>query len=66
MKDDMILSFGKHVNEDIREIPSDYLQWLMEQDWFEEKFDNIRQRVEEELKIRERSYGHFYGKRRKE
>ena len=64
-KDDMIMPFGKYVDQDIREIPSDYLSWLVDEDWFEEKFEDLYQRIEEELKIRDRSYGHFYSKRYK-
>jgi len=60
------MPFGKYVDEDIRDICSNYLEWLMEQDWFEEEFEDLCQRVGEELEIRTRSYGHFYSKDYKE
>ncbi len=45
-----LLSFGKYstgaVQRDINEMPSDYLHWLMETDWFEDKFPEHHEEVE--------------------
>lgn len=32
------MPFGKHKGEDICDIPIDYLKWLEEQDWMNERF----------------------------
>ena len=64
MEDDMVMPFGKHVDEDIREVPSDYFEWLLDEDWFEEKFEKLCQRIKEEMETRTRSYGHFYSDKR--
>jgi len=58
----MVIPFGKYIGKDIRELPSNYLTWLMEQDWFEEKFEDLYFSAEEEIKTRDRSYAHFYSK----
>jgi uncharacterized protein (DUF3820 family) len=64
--DDMTMPFGEHNGEDIREIYSDYLEWLLGENWFALKFDALRQRIEEEMETRTRSYAHFYrGERRR-
>ena len=57
----MIIPFGKHKGKEIEEIPSDYLRWLIDQDFIEEeKHAELYESIEEEIAIRERSYGHFY------
>lgn len=35
---DMKIPFGKHRGELLADIPNSYLEWLLEQDFFEEKF----------------------------
>jgi uncharacterized protein (DUF3820 family) len=54
------MPFGNYNGWDIEEIPSDYLQWLTDQDWFGEKFEELYEEVEEEMETRERSCAHFY------
>lgn len=57
----MIIPFGKHRGREVEEVPSDYLRWLMEQEWFEsERWEELYVEVEDELETRERSYAHFY------
>ena len=62
----MIMPFGKYVNKEVEEIFSDYLEWLMEEDWFLEKFEELAEEVEGELETRTKSYAHFYTDRRNE
>ena len=59
----MLMSFGKHRGKSIEDIPSDYLEWLMEQDWFIEKYEPIAQMVERELAYRSTWECHFYEER---
>lgn len=48
-----ILPFGKrYKNYCIEDVPSSYLEFLLEQDWFCEKFEDKIKLVEEELKFR--------------
>ena len=62
----MILPFGKYVNREVREVPSDYLEWLMDEDWFCDQYEELAAEVEDELDVRTRSYAHFYTDRRNE
>lgn len=48
-----ILPFGLHRGKKITEIETDYLKWLMDQEWFEEKQKDIYNDVKEELEGRE-------------
>lgn len=61
----MILTFGKHRGKELKDVPSDYLQWLMEElednEKFNERNPELYEGVEEEIEIRDRSDGHFYG-----
>ena len=58
-----LLSFGKYstgaVQRDINEMPSDYLHWLMETDWFEDKFPEHHEEVESVLSERDAQGGHW-------
>lgn len=60
----MDIEFGNYKGQDLGEIPSDYLQWLMEtledDDRFSRQYPDLYEEVEEELAIRERSHAHFY------
>jgi len=57
----MIISFGKHKGKEIEEIPSDYLKWLLEQNFIEEdSHTDLLEATEYEMAVRDRSYGHFY------
>lgn len=60
----MNIEFGRYKDQDLGEIPSDYLQWLMEEledsDRFNRQHPDLYESVEEELAIRERSHAHFY------
>lgn len=49
---DRKMPFGKHKDELICDIPHDYLEWLMDQVWFEEKNPILYETVKIELKYR--------------
>jgi len=48
------MPLGKFKNVDIEDINSQYLTWLCEQTWFEEKYPEGLKAVETELKFREK------------
>ena len=53
------LSFGKHEGEDIEDIPSDYLRWLLETEWFDKKHVDMVEPIETELEFRDRFDKHI-------
>ena len=57
--EEVVLSFGKFSGKSIEEIPSKYLFWLLEQDWFETKYSYLVEPVEFELDWRTRMDRHF-------
>ena len=62
MEDEVyILHFGKFKGLDIEDIPSDYLKYLVESDWFEDKYPDFVKPIEDELAFRDRWNSHFYG-----
>lgn len=38
---DYVLTFGKYKGQTLDDVPADYLLWLEEQDWVQEKFPKI-------------------------
>lgn len=57
------LSFGRYSRNggvDIMFINSGYLKWLMDEDWFPDKYPNDFNAVEEELNRRDYEHDHFY------
>jgi len=52
---DTIMPFGKHRGEPIHSIERSYLEFLLEQDWFEKKFPELCKDVEAHLTRRDRS-----------
>jgi uncharacterized protein (DUF3820 family) len=48
-----LIPFGKYRGP-IEDVPTHYLNWLMEQEWFCKKFRDGVPKIEEELKFRER------------
>lgn len=57
----LYLPFGKSKNDKktIDELPSSYLQYLLEQDWFEKKYERFIEPVEAELHWRDVMDKHF-------
>jgi hypothetical protein len=60
----MDIEFGAYIGQDLGEIPSDYLYWLIEtledDDRFNRQYPDLYEEVEEELATRDRSHAHFY------
>ena len=56
------LTVGLHRGKNIADVPSGYLEWLVEQDWFNKGGGNYEQEclaVEKELAYREKNNAHF-------
>jgi uncharacterized protein (DUF3820 family) len=49
-----ILPFGKHKGEPIEDLSDSYLEWLLDQDWMEEKFPEGLEAILKEVQYRER------------
>jgi len=56
----MKMPFGKHRGVSLELINSNYLRWLIEEDWFIDRDDDLVVAVETELKERDKWDGHFY------
>lgn len=48
-----VLPFGKFRGCRIGEVPDSYLVWLSENDWFEKKYPDLQERINEELGFRD-------------
>jgi uncharacterized protein (DUF3820 family) len=59
-----VLMFGKFKGKDLEDVPSDYLKYLVESDWFEGKYLELVDPIENELKFRDVWDVHFYGEAR--
>jgi uncharacterized protein (DUF3820 family) len=49
----MRITFGKHRDEDITDVPTSYLAWLEEQEWLHGKFPELAKEVQHELRRRQ-------------
>lgn len=58
------LTFGNYNGQDIESVPSDYLKWLLESDWFEKKYPELVEEIDTELAYRTDWNKHFYRERR--
>jgi len=56
-----LLPFGKFKGKAIDEVPDSYLTWLLEQDWFEEKFEDLFDDVQAEINWRKEVNYHVNG-----
>jgi uncharacterized protein (DUF3820 family) len=54
-----VIRFGIHRGKTLNEIPSDYLEWLIRQDWFEDKYPDLLESTEGELDWRDQFGRHF-------
>jgi len=54
-----ILPFGKYQGYGIEDAPDKYLEWLLEQDWFCEKFADKVALIEKELSYRDEFSSHI-------
>jgi len=43
------IPFGKHKGKTISECPIEYLDWLIGQEWMDEKFPDLKQEIEDYL-----------------
>ena len=50
------LNFGKFADYEITAIPNGYLDWLLGQEFFLEKYSHLIEEIEEELETRKRSH----------
>ena len=46
------IPFGKYKGKDIEDIDEGYLKWLLEQDWFVQKFEKGAKAIAQELQYR--------------
>lgn len=64
MKDtdtDIVLTFGKFNGRTVEGIPTDYLRYLLKQDWFLDQHEDLAEAMEVELKYRDNWRCHFFG-----
>lgn len=54
-----VLFFGKYKGQDIESVPSVYLMYLLESDWFEEKYPEFVKEIDEEIGYRDDWSKHF-------
>ena len=57
------MPFGKHAGEELEDIPSDYLQYMLDLDGFIDRNQHLADQMQKELDVRDRSNAHFYGRR---
>jgi uncharacterized protein (DUF3820 family) len=50
----MILPFGKFKDMSIEEVPSRYLVWLTDQDWFNDQYLQLSNEIVKELEWRDK------------
>lgn len=55
----MIIPFGIFRNKGIEEVPSSYLVWLTDRDWFNDKFPDLSNEVVKELEWRDKFDRHI-------
>jgi len=54
-----IIYFGKHSGKTVGEVRSQYLRWLVNQEWFEDSYPDLVEPVEAELDWRDKLNQHF-------
>jgi uncharacterized protein (DUF3820 family) len=57
------IPFGNYKGKDIEDIPSDYLTWLLGLSWFDVKYPELVEEIDDELKWRTDYSKHFYSER---
>lgn len=60
MSSDIIMPFGKYKGKPLSDIPRNYLEdYLLGQEWFHNKFPDLKEQVKEQLTRRDRSHDTF-------
>lgn len=59
LSSEVIMPFGKFKDEMLMDIPRSYLEWCLEQDWFEEKYPKLYKSVVEQLERRDSSHDDY-------
>jgi len=54
------MPFGKYRNVSLSLIPSGYFEWILKQDWFIMKYDELAYEIEQEMKERTKWGTHFW------
>lgn len=49
-----IMPFGVYKGKDIEDVPNSYFEWLLGQDWFNDKFPGLSNLVVKEMDWREK------------
>jgi hypothetical protein len=55
-----VVHFGKFKGKTLEDIPSNYLSYLMTSDWFEDKYPDLIEPINQELAFRTNWNTHFY------
>ena len=58
---EMIMPLGKHKNKMIGEIPDNYLIWITDEDWFNQKYPNLSNHILLEIAWRNEMNDHIEG-----
>lgn len=53
LTDDDIMPFGKYFKQKLRDVPADYLFWLLDQEWARNQFSDIIRYIRENKKALE-------------
>ena len=48
------IPFGKHVGDQIGDLPESYMRWCLDQDWFEKQYPELVEAMENELRFRDK------------
>lgn len=48
------IPFGKFKGKDMEDVPNSYLEWIIGEDWFKEKYPVLGANIKKELEYRER------------
>ncbi|MDD2679532.1 MAG: DUF3820 family protein [Candidatus Omnitrophica bacterium] len=52
--EDKPMPFGEYKGELICDVPTSYLAWLLDQNWFNKKFADLKDIAEQEMEYRKR------------
>lgn len=59
-----VLPFSKqYKGKNIEDVPSDFLKWLLNQNWFLDEYPELSDEIQDELEWRTNWNKHFYSER---